>query len=517
MLNLNSIKWIFGIILFSMFIPACTDLETELEDSIPVADDGGSTGVAGELLTSAYNRLGDHIPQDGIMALLEHPTDEMMGPTRGTDWGDNGIWRTLHQHTWDPTHAYILRSWNNLNAAVFICNQVLGASPSAQQTAEAKFLRAFNMFYILDLFGVVPFREVDEGVEVNPRVLNSTEAFDFIIKDLTEALPNLVEGGPLTNPAVANKAAANTLLAKMYLNKAVFLSANRTEPFNFTAEDMNKVIAYCDAVTEAGYELEDDYFESFIEDPRVTEQKTERIFITDKKITTQPNHYYFMGTHYNQPPAGQSSGGWNGFTTLSDFYQLYDEGDERLGSNPAHGFGFNVGPQTDAAGNPVMNRRGSQLNYTPDVQIAGNDDEAGIRVIKYYPEVINNGTPDDTSDDIETIGSLVLFRYADVYLMKIEALLRGGDPTMGQTAQGMLDNLRTLRGADPVSATIDVILDERGRELYYERVRRTDQIRFGTYTSTWQEKSITDPNRILFPIPQQALDSNPNLEQNPGY
>ncbi|WP_224999322.1 RagB/SusD family nutrient uptake outer membrane protein [Cesiribacter sp. SM1] len=500
MLKHKYIKRACSIAICSLVAFGCTDLETEFSDSIPVTTDGGATsGDPAALLSTNYNRLGDHIWQDNVMALLEHPTDEMMGPTRGTDWGDNGIWRQLHQHTWDPTHNWIRVSWNSLNSLVFISNQVLGSNPTPQQAAEAKFLRAFNMFYIMDLFGQVPFREIDEGVEVDPRVLSRSEAFEFIINDLEEAIPNLPEGMPGAGndlsvpPGKASKAAAYALLARLYLNKAVYLSDNPAGPYTFDAADMNKVIEYADLVTASGFSLDEDYFQNFQD-----VETTEKILTTPKSVTAQPEAYYYMGAHYNMNP-----GGWNGFVTLADFYDKFSMEDERLGEPHTPGQGFKVGPQVDANGEPILNRRGDQLTFTPEVQIAGNNDQAGIRVYKYHPDV--------------NIGSLVLLRYADVYLMKIEAILRGGTATGGETAQSMLDALRALRGVESIPATLETILDERGRELYWERVRRTDQIRFGTFTDTWHEKTVTDPTKVLFPIPQVAIDSNPNLEQNPGY
>lgn len=500
MLKHKYIKRVSGIVICSLMVFGCTDLETEFPDSIPV-EAGGSSGGGNpaELLSTNYNRLDAHIFQDQVMALLEHPTDEMMGPTRGTDWGDNGIWRTLHQHTWDPTHAWIRNSWNSLNSAVFLSNQVLASSPNAEQEAEAKFLRAYNMFYIMDLFGQVPFRNVNEGVDVDPTVYSRAEAFAFIVKDLEEALPNLPEGQPgagndlTVPPGRASKAAAWTLLARLYLNKAVYLNDNPAGPYSFTPADMDKVIDYANKVTASGFELDENYFDNFQDFAT-----SEKIFTTPKSVTAKPEAYYFMGAHYNMSPSG-----WNGFVTLSDFYNKFEAEDERLGEPTTPGQGIKVGPQVDADGEPILNRRGSQLTFTPKVQIAGNDDQTGIRIYKYYAD--------------ENIGSLVLFRYADVYLMKIEALLRGGTDQNGETAQGMLDELREIRGVDPISASLDNILDERGRELYWERVRRTDQIRFGTFTNTWHEKEVTDPSRVLFPIPQVAIDSNPNLEQNAGY
>jgi hypothetical protein len=99
--------------------------------------------------------------------------------------------------------------------------------------------------------------------------------------------------------------------------------------------------------------------------------------------------------------------------------------------------------------------------------------------------------------------------------MKAEAQLRKGDAA---GAKATVDALRTARGAGDIG-TLDLtkMYEERGREMYWEGVRRTDQIRFGTWSSPWSDKTVTDPSRVLFPIPQQALDSNPNLRQNDGY
>jgi hypothetical protein len=100
--------------------------------------------------------------------------------------------------------------------------------------------------------------------------------------------------------------------------------------------------------------------------------------------------------------------------------------------------------------------------------------------------------------------------------MKAEAIHRGG--TSSETALGLVNELRQTRGATPLGALTDAdLLDERGRELYWEGIRRIDQVRFGTFDDTWSFKDVTESFRVLFPIPQQALDSNPNLQQNEGY
>ncbi len=349
----------------------------------------------------------------------------------------------------------------------------------------------------MDLFGVVPFREANEGVDVDPRVLSRTEALDFIIKDLTEALPGLPAVGPNPLNTTANKAAANALLARVYLNKGVYTAADPAGPYTFDAADMNKVIEYAEAVEADGYTFENEYFKIF-----TSSAENETIF---SSIEGTGQNRWMMTLHYSQNPSG-----WNGFTTLADFYGKFETDDPRIGNYPAPdgsefsgiGRGFLIGQQYDDAGAVLIDSRSKKpLQFTTDVPLSGAATDKGIRAIKYHP-----------ADH----GKYILLRYADVALMKAEAILRGG--TSSQTALEVVNELRTARGAKPLtSIDLNGMLDERGRELYWEGIRRVDQIRFGTFTDTWVEKSVTDAYRVLFPIPQQAINSNPNLTQNTGY
>ncbi|MEM7297748.1 MAG: RagB/SusD family nutrient uptake outer membrane protein [Bacteroidota bacterium] len=421
----------------------------------------------------------------------------MIPPTRGVDWGDNGVWRTLHAHTWDPTHAYVLSAWNELNSRAFKCNQVLASSPSPQEEAEAKFLRAFYMFHVMDFYGQVPFREVNEGVDVDPRVFTRAEAFDFIEADLVAALPNLPDLGPSAGNTQASKAAANGLLARMYLNKGVYTASNPEGPYEFSAADMTKVVEFADAVTAAGYSLEASYFDNFS-----VNATSELIFASPSGT---PQNRWMMTLHYNQNPSG-----WNGFTTLADFYNKFDAADQRIGNYPPPdgsefsgiGRGFLIGQQFDDSGAELIDTRTQKpLQFTEDVPLAGAATDKGIRAIKYHPA---------------DAGNYILLRYGDIVLMKAEAIHRGG--TSSESALDVVNMLRTARGAADLTSLDDAtMLDERGRETYWEATRRIDQIRFGTFTSTWSEKTVEEGFRVLFPIPQQAIDSNPNLTQNNGY
>jgi hypothetical protein len=158
----------------------------------------------------------------------------------------------------------------------------------------------------------------------------------------------------------------------------------------------------------------------------------------------------------------------------------------------------------------LKDRTGAPLSFTPQVKLTetgSNLEVTGIRVVKY---------PIDYTGGDNANNDYVYFRLADVMLMKAEAILRGGtDP---QTPLQLVNLVRARSGATALgSVTLDVLLDERGRELYWEGYRRMDLIRFGKYLQAWQEKAASDPKVLIFPIPARTLAANPNLVQNPGY
>ena len=307
------------------FVAACTDLETDEVDSQVIVNTGGTTNVDPvAALEGSYNALGAFTDQASIYSLIEHTSDELIPPTRGVDWSDNGVWRSLYTHTWDPSHSYINNAWNTLNQNAYNTQSIMEASAvTAQQTAEAKFLRAFNRYYIIDFWGVLPERKTNEGGEVNPKIFTRSEGFDLVAQDLTEALPNLpkITAGPIPQP-VASKAAANAMLSRLYLNKAVYTSATPEGPYTFDVADMNKVIQYSAAVIADGYKLNTNYFDNFKGAGPSTE-----IILTSKQGS--PQNRVYMTLHYNQNPSG-----WNGFATLADFYAKFDPADKRRGIPP---------------------------------------------------------------------------------------------------------------------------------------------------------------------------------------
>jgi hypothetical protein len=249
-----------------------------------------------------------------------------------------------------------------------------------------------------------------------------------------------------------------------------------------------------------------------------------------------------MTLHYNSWTPANPNAGWNGFSTISDFYNAFGTKgattfsradsvlDQRIGhrfyakSTPISGLrpGFLVGQQFNEKGEAIKDRKGAPLAYTPQIaanmiETGTNLEVTGIRVIKYSPDYNNYGGGPAGND-------LMIFRYADVVLMVAEAKQRTNDAA---GALVMVNQLRVARKAAPFTVLPlvnpnfvndpNTLLAERGRELYWESHRRTDLLRFGVYLKPWQLKTSLDPKNLVFPVPNQALAANPNLKQNPGY
>lgn len=499
---------------------SCTKLDESLRSSLTEEQAQQvlrQTTDVNVLLQSVYNGLRTYQGQEPIFSLQEVTSDEALVPTRGGDWDDNGVWRVLHSHSWNADHAQLASSFNSLLQVVFNATNVLTFSPTAQQSAEARFLRAFAMFTVLDFYGQVPFRDPGENLLNPPRVMKGVEAMDFLISEVT-AIRNQLPDGPAYK---ANKDAARVLLMKLLLNKGAFV--NRQQP-TFAQADMAQVVTLADEIINSNrYRLADTVFNNYA--PNNDLIGVENIFTNQNIGGVQGgglNSRFNMGAHYNQSP-----GGWNGFSTLADVYNKFEATDHRRGmaypgmtNVGGMTVGFQVGQQyavSKITGRPdsaLKDRKGNPLAFKPEVRLieAGNDLEiTGIRVQRYVVDY-KNGTGQGQADN-----DYVFYRYADVLLMKAEALLRSTAPNPAG-ALLLVNQLRQKRGASQLgSVNLDQLLDERQREHYWDGWRRQDQIRFGKFLAPTALRPQSDPKNLYFPIPSGALAVNPNLTQNPGY
>jgi hypothetical protein len=504
----------------SLGAASCSKLDEKVFGSKSVAA-ASTGGAASANLASVYDATNALMGQGNWYALQEHSTDELLGPTRGTDWDDFGTWRKIHLHAVDGAHNQLFDTWNGINGGLFKATLVAEKGAAADQPA-AKFLRAFLAAQVMDIFGQVPYRAANDGPDVIPAVKTRSEAFDWIMTDLDAAIAALPSNAAITDSRKATKQAAQFLKARLMLNKAVYKADPKAPTtFTFAAADMNSVISMVDAITASGkFSLAANYWDNFVWDNHT--KSTELIYTRGGDGATQlggtinVNWYTGMGTHYNQ-----TFSGWNGFTTTADFYNSFPEVDKRRQSDIAGyteltGFnaGFLAGQQykyDKGVKVKVKDRSGSDLVFTPDVSLFFSTESKGIRTMK-YPMEYSGGNFNGKND-------YVFFRYADALLMKAEAILRGGTATGGETALSIVNGVRARSGAAALTAvTLSDILAERGRELYLEAVRRPDLIRFGKYNDPVNERAAkSDASRVVYPIPNQAVSSNPNLKQNFGY
>jgi hypothetical protein len=461
--------------------------------------------------------------------MQEHTTDEILGPTRGTDWDDFGTWRKLHLHTWDASHNQINDTWNGINGALFQTTLLAESTTApAADVAAAKFLRSYFTYYAMDLWGQVQHRPATAAANVIPDVWTRSQACDAVIAEL-ESIINVLPSFNRANRMFATKEAAQFLLAKIYLNKAVYKQdpTKPAGPFTFDPADMKKVVDLCNAISaNPNLSISNNYWDNFTWDNGT--KSTENIFVRQNSGGINVVWATCMGFHYNQVPSG-----WNGFTTLADFYNSFDPNDTRRGITlPGYTdqvgsvTGFLVGQISGPAkgsdgsrkiGNPIeplKDRSGNPLVFTPDVSLFFSSETKGIRTVKYPldPSTINDGGWSSQNE-------YVFFRFADVRLMKAEAIMRGGTDTQNENPLNIVNAIRAKRNV-PALTSLDMstLLAERGRELYLETWRRNDLIRFGKFNAPVGERPVeSNASRCVFPIPVLALSSNPNLKQNFGY
>jgi starch-binding outer membrane protein, SusD/RagB family len=537
----------------------CTKLTETYTSTVPgnqAAEALGAGGV-GLLLSTAYvDMITPFVSDQGeVFSLEENSTDESLVPTRGGDWDDNGVWRVVHNHTWNADHSQVLSVYNNLNKMNFDATNVLAFNPSKEQAAEARFLRAYTLYYLLDIYNQFPFRNPGDTLLNAPKVYSGPAAIQFIIDELTAILPDLGTGNTNTQ---ANPDACKTLLMRCYLNRGAF--NNRQSP-TFDDADMQQVITLGNSIINEGkYTYMSKYFGNFNNNNGSSTEliwgypSSSGLAVNNPAMDTR----WMMTFHYNEWSGQAPNAGWNGFSATSDFYNSFSLGgttnyslndtqiDTRIGrrvlsdsfTTAFSGIrpGFLVGQQVDQKGNNLFDRKGNLLAFQPAIaqtmiETGNNLELTGIRVAKYVPDFsVANQDKYYSSNP----GNWAMWmRYPEVVLMVAEAYMREASPEPAKEVL-LVNGLRTARGASTVTSLplnpsapppggISIVDDpnsllaERGRELYWESFRRTDLIRFGVFLTIWQYKPTDAPQYLVFPVPNQALAVNPNLKQNPGY
>lgn len=509
-------------------------------------DEDEAYGTASKLLLNAvgslYNYIGGNADSQGLQGTYRgvydyntFTTDEAIIPTRGGDWYDGGFWQALYKHQWTPSDNELYNTWNYLYKVVAKCNQsleiieqhrsLLTDSQYAEAVAEIRGLRAMYYFYIMDMYGNVPLvtttKLTVDDVEQSPR----SSTFKYVYKELEEAAPYLPDihsnlqndyYGRFTRPA------AYFLLAKLALNAEVYDDDDwtdgsrpdgRTIQLDVDGQAMNAwkaCEAWCDKITAEGYTLSADYASNFAVH---NETSNENIFIIpmDKYLYANQFQYLFRSRHYNHGSAiGMDAE--NGSCATVSTVLTYGYGTPDIDAR------YSINFYSDTLyvdGKKVLLDDGSPLVYEPlavKLDLSGDKYEktAGARMSKYAIDRQAYSDGKLQSNDI------VLYRYADVVLMKAEAKVRNGEDGSAE-----LNAVRSRVGMPQRQATLKNILDERLMELMWEGWRRNDLIRFGIFNKAYDQRTPTDGEAsgysTVFPIPTNAIEHNKNLKQNKGY
>ena len=528
-------------------------------------------------VANVYSSIGNGLyGSDGgsVHTFQEFSSDASMIPGRQGDWVDGGAWQNIFLHNFESSVSKYNDVWNNLyrviglaNSSIDRLNKYLDEHPEyAEYVYELRALRAVYYYYVMDLFGQVPL-VVSSQVSANEvEQSNRSDVFKFVTSELAECIPHLSDSKSQNEGEYygrITKAVAYMCMAKCAINAPVYTiddttptsysafvgtdksgKATASEEQGKTVSEMGKNInitldgetrnawetaAYCaDQIASLGYRLQPSYADNFI----VANQNSV------ENIWTRPNDcvnykiddYNIVRTlHYNH---GGAIGyqGWNGACSSKQQMLVYGYGT----ANPDPRLKLNFYTDKDymeETGKAVEDGATDKpLEYMPlavKVDFTATDDPhamkcAGARMKKYEFDK-------STTQQYSFNNDLVIWRYADVLLLKAEAEYRMGNKAEALT---IVNEVRGRVAATPrTELTLNDILDERMLELAWEGVRRQDQIRFCTFTEPTADRfkgvthnaSAGDYNddtqgyTMVYPIPYAVLNLNKKLDQNPGY
>ncbi|MEI6748263.1 MAG: RagB/SusD family nutrient uptake outer membrane protein [Bacteroidota bacterium] len=490
-------KNIWKIFVLVVLLSSCTDLKDQYYDRLP-ADKYPENALQIALLPApVYSGLQGFLDGSGWWFCQELTSDEMVGPTRNTDWDDGGKWRVLHEHTWTNTTEAINNMWSPMYGGIAQANKLVELLETYPKTsavmatiAQVKIMRAFYYYVLIDNYGDVPYVTSFANADPKPFKTTRAEIFNKLVGETGEIEGNIKYLLPSNSKTSVTKGMAFSLLAKLYLNAEVYTGT----------PEWVKAEAACDSVIALGqYGLEGTPLAPFVTE---NSGSLENIFtIPYDENTYKGNNLHMRTLHYlSNLTYDMTLGPWNGFCAMEDHYNTYEDIDLRKA-------GFMVGQQFTSSGTKIYDLVAEVdlviKAHLPALKMDATftKDEirnTGARVIKFE---IKKGANDNLSNDFP------IFRYADILLMKAEAMIR-----QSKNGDEYVNQIRTRAGVSTwTGVTNEQLLAERGREMFWEGHRRQDLIRFGEFNKAWWEKLASTPDRNTFPIPQWAIDANENL------
>jgi len=524
--------------LTALLLGSCTNLDEKIYHEITAEKTTLTAEDLSNILAPSYTSLrAVYWGWDGLADLYEESSDCVVVPGRYGDWGSYYI--TMHQHTWNPGGpAHIWTNWdgcytgiNSINRALYQLDQLTGITDKEKFVNELRALRAYYYYLLFDNFRNIPIvTKFDLPKGFLPTQNTPRETFDFIVKELKETLPSLSAENNKASYGHFTKWAAKMTLAKLYLNNEVY----------FGVPMWKEAQAEVDEVIASGlFKLAGNYKDPFMYD---NENSVEEIFSIpfDHTYTKDIGCYHPFKALYpaSQATFNMSAQPWNGSGAIPQFIDTYDPDDSRLKETWLGGL------QVTSSGAPLIldsgPGKGKQLeyvNYMSEVNSCLYNE--GYRLAKYE---IKSGEDGQTGNDVP------LYRYTDALMIKAECLLRQGKADeaaaiVTQIRQRAFKNApakATVTGAKLAGGSVykygaysygkitnmeggaDIkfggFLDELGWEFVGEHHRKQDLIRFDVYTKkSWFCKTKKDDRMKIFPIPEDFMNKNPNLKQNPGY
>lgn len=484
----------------------------------------GGLSISGNQGPSGQPDIGgglDEGSQVGFIRMFfncqELPTDEAV-----VAWNDQTI-KDFHALKWTSGDPFLKGIYARPIYNITLINEYLRESADGKlaergisgtdaadikkSRAESRFLRAYNYWVMLDLFGKSTFIDETNVIGTNlPGEKSRADLFTYIETEL-KAIDGELAPVKTIEYGRVDQGAAWALLARLYLNAKVY---NNTDRYT-------DAITYAKKVIGGGYTLHSSYPQLFLADN--DKRKDEFMFaINCDGLRTQAfgNTSFFVhcaaGNDFNHFGVG---GGWFGYRATKGLADLFPDltgaTDKRaLFTTPNFGTGA------------------AQIAI-PDISDFGN----GLHVAKFRNVRSDNGLVSDVTRTYSDV-DFPVFRLPEMYFIYAEAVLRGGTGGDATTALTYVNQVRTRAGATSLFGPSDLtgslglqnILNERGRELYWEGHRRTDLVRYGLLTTStylWPWKggvssgTAVDSKYNIFPIPATNLTANPNLTQNTGY
>lgn len=445
----------------------------------------------------------------------EYPTDEAVGT-----WDDDGNTGEYHKLDWSADLTAISNIYTDVMQGITYCNNFINEASDAnvakrgftgsdattikQYLGEARFLRAYFYWILMDEFANPPFPTEETLGNSNPTQIKRSDLFTWIESELKNIDSNLAD--PKTNEwGRPDKAAEWSLLARMYLNASIYTGTAR----------YTDAVTYCNKVIAAGYSLESCYSWLMLGDNyKNTHEFIYTINYNNTMETWGGTNFFALGAAGVASSVNGLSASWGEFRTTSAIAALFPSTDTLTDKRAEF---WTTGQTLDITSISTQTDGYSFYKYR-------NVDRSGKAIVQHnsYGNLADIDFP--------------VFRLAEIYLIYAEAVLRGGSGGSTATALSYINQLRGRAYANnPQSTsgnitssqlTTDFILDERAREMYWEAQRRTDLVRYNKLTTAdylWPWKGnvaagkAVDNKYNIFPIPTSDLLSNSNLTQNTGY